>query len=102
MPSVVVTGVSSGIGWGTAKVLLQHPNATTTAHAFDIVVELGADMNQGRYVDPHNLADELGCSRADARIALRDAALALTRASLLAGASDDDEDEVDEESNGEA
>jgi NAD(P)-dependent dehydrogenase (short-subunit alcohol dehydrogenase family) len=24
MPSVVVTGVSSGIGWGTAKVLLQH------------------------------------------------------------------------------
>ena len=24
MPSVVVTGVSSGIGWGTAKVLIQH------------------------------------------------------------------------------
>lgn len=24
MPSVVVTGVSTGIGWGTAKVLLQH------------------------------------------------------------------------------
>ena len=24
MPAVVVTGVSSGIGWGTAKVLLQH------------------------------------------------------------------------------
>lgn len=24
MPSVVVTGVSSGIGWGTASVLLQH------------------------------------------------------------------------------
>jgi len=24
MPSVVVTGVSSGIGWGTAKVLVQH------------------------------------------------------------------------------
>jgi hypothetical protein len=39
------------------------------------------------------LADELSCSRADARLALRDAALALTRASLLAGASDDDEDD---------
>src|SRR5215467_7435917 len=24
MPSVVVTGVSSGIGWGTAKALVQH------------------------------------------------------------------------------
>jgi hypothetical protein len=43
------------------------------------------------------LADELGCSRQDAREALREAALALTRASLLAGAgnSDDDEDEED-------
>ena len=52
------------------------------------------------------LADELGCSPAEARIALRDAALALTRASLLAGTADDeldddDDDEEDEESNGE-
>jgi hypothetical protein len=43
------------------------------------------------------LADELSCSRPDARGALRDAALALTRASLLAGASSDDEDDEDEE-----
>src|SRR5438105_3065748 len=49
------------------------------------------------------LADELGCSRSDARLALRDAALALTRASLLAGANDaDDEDQEGEEAtNGE-
>jgi hypothetical protein len=46
------------------------------------------------------LADELSCSRDDARAALRDAALALTRASLLAGVetdSDDDEDSDDED-----
>jgi hypothetical protein len=43
------------------------------------------------------LADELGCSREDARTALRAAALALTRASLLVGSGDDEEDEDDEE-----
>ena len=42
----------------TAKVLLHHPAATTTDHGFDVVVELGADLNQGRYVDPHSLALE--------------------------------------------
>jgi hypothetical protein len=47
------------------------------------------------------LAVELSCSRSDARLALRDAALALTRASLLAGANEEDEAEDDEPSNGE-
>jgi hypothetical protein len=48
------------------------------------------------------LADELSCSRPDARGALRDAALALTRASLLAGSADDEADEeVDDPANGE-
>jgi len=47
------------------------------------------------------LADELSCSRSDARLALRDAALALTRASLLAGANEEDETEDEEASNGE-
>jgi hypothetical protein len=42
------------------------------------------------------LADELSCSRQDARAALRDAALALTRASLLAGTADEDEEEDEE------
>jgi hypothetical protein len=47
------------------------------------------------------LADELSCSRSDARLALRDAALALTRASLLAGANGEDEEEDEEATNGE-
>jgi len=47
------------------------------------------------------LADELSCSRSDARLALRDAALALTRASLLAGANEENEAEDEETTNGE-
>jgi hypothetical protein len=47
------------------------------------------------------LADELSCSRSDARLALRDAALALTRASLLAGANEEDDAEDEETTNGE-
>ena len=42
----------------SAKVLLQHPQAVPGQHAFDVVVELGAEFNQGRYVDPENLAEE--------------------------------------------
>jgi len=46
------------------------------------------------------LADELSCSREDARTALRDAALTVTRASLLSAVEDssesEDEDEDDE------
>jgi hypothetical protein len=42
----------------SAKVVLQHPTATTQEHAFDIVVELGTELNQGRYVDPNDLAND--------------------------------------------
>jgi Choline dehydrogenase and related flavoproteins len=42
----------------SAKVVLQHPAATADQHAFDIVVELGSELNQGRYVDPADLAND--------------------------------------------
>jgi choline dehydrogenase-like flavoprotein len=42
----------------SAKLVLQHPQATTDQHAFDIVVELGAELNQGRYIDPDHLAQD--------------------------------------------
>jgi hypothetical protein len=48
------------------------------------------------------LADELGCSRHDARDALRHAAMALTRASLLLGAGDQDDDGDDDDGDNEA
>jgi len=44
------------IATDSAKVLLRHPGATPGVHAFDVVVEFGADFNQGRYVAPDNLA----------------------------------------------
>jgi hypothetical protein len=47
------------------------------------------------------LADELRCSREDARAALRDAALAITRASLLANVERDDGEDEDAEFDGE-
>jgi hypothetical protein len=42
----------------SAKVVLQHPAATEQAHAFDVIVELGTELNQGRYVDPTDLASD--------------------------------------------
>jgi hypothetical protein len=44
-----------------------------------------------------DLAEQLGCSREEARSALRSAAMALTRASLLAATTDVDEEEEEEE-----
>jgi choline dehydrogenase-like flavoprotein len=38
----------------SAKVILRHPDAAPGQHAFDVV----AEFNQGRYVDPKNLAEE--------------------------------------------
>ncbi|WP_415854153.1 GMC oxidoreductase [Sinomonas sp. G460-2] len=42
----------------SAKILLRHPQAAPGQHAFDIVVELGSEFNQGRYIDPEHLAQE--------------------------------------------
>lgn len=51
-------GASQASTTDSAKVLLRHPTASAGSHSFDIVVELGADFNQGRYIDPENLALE--------------------------------------------
>ena len=42
----------------SAKVLLRHPQATLADHPFAVVVELGANFNQGRFIDPAHLALE--------------------------------------------
>lgn len=39
----------------SAKLVLQHPQAAVDEHAFDIVLELGAEFDQGRYIDPEHL-----------------------------------------------
>jgi hypothetical protein len=44
-----------------------------------------------------DLADELACSKTEARAALRSAAMALTRASLLAGAGDEEDEDSDDD-----
>jgi hypothetical protein len=47
------------------------------------------------------LAAELSCTTQEARVALRDAAMALTRASLLAGAHTEDDEDEDDTTDGE-
>jgi hypothetical protein len=47
------------------------------------------------------LAAELSCTTQEARVALRDAAMALTRASLLAGAHPEDDEDEDDTTDGE-
>lgn len=42
----------------SAKVVLRHPAASAAEHGYVAVVELGANLNQGRYVDPAHLALE--------------------------------------------
>lgn len=48
----------------SAKVVMRHQLGSVGQHAFDIVVELGAAFNQGRYVDAKDLAAERA-ARAD-------------------------------------
>lgn len=38
-----------------SKMLLQHRNISATNHAYNIVLELGADYNQGRFMDDNTL-----------------------------------------------
>jgi hypothetical protein len=55
---VVPPGQTDASTTDSAKLLLQNPAATADQHAFDIVVELGAEFNQGRYIDPVHLAQD--------------------------------------------
>ena len=55
---VVPPGHANASTPDSAKLLLQNPAATVDQHAFDIVVELGAEFNQGRYIDPVHLAQD--------------------------------------------
>jgi hypothetical protein len=40
----------------SAKIWSRHRDTSVDRHAYNVVLELGADFNQGRYVDPDNLA----------------------------------------------
>ncbi|MDX2230765.1 MAG: GMC family oxidoreductase [Leptolyngbyaceae cyanobacterium bins.349] len=40
---------------GCSKILCHHRNISATNHAFNIVLELGADFNQGRFMDDDSL-----------------------------------------------
>jgi hypothetical protein len=55
---VVPPGHPNASATDSAKLILQHPQATVDQHAFDIVIELGAEFNQGRYIDPDHLAQD--------------------------------------------
>jgi choline dehydrogenase-like flavoprotein len=41
----------------SSKILSRHKQATGAAHPYNIVLELGADLNQGRYLDDDILAE---------------------------------------------
>ena len=41
----------------SAKIVIQHRAATENEHSYNCVIELGADFNQGRYVDPDILKE---------------------------------------------
>ena len=40
----------------SSKTLSRHHQASTAAHPYNMVLEIGADLNQGRYLDPDILA----------------------------------------------
>lgn len=42
---------------GAAKILLRHKQAAADHHRYNILIELGADFNQGRHVDPDILQE---------------------------------------------
>ncbi|GIE76449.1 putative glucose-methanol-choline oxidoreductase [Actinoplanes philippinensis] len=51
--------IPAGSPWSrtqsSAKVWSRHRDASAGRHPYNVVLELGADFNQGRYIDPDNL-----------------------------------------------
>ncbi|KAF1813139.1 FAD/NAD(P)-binding domain-containing protein [Eremomyces bilateralis CBS 781.70] len=43
----------------STKILIRHRAATLDSHAFDIILELGAQFNQGRFVDKDHIEDDM-------------------------------------------
>jgi choline dehydrogenase-like flavoprotein len=52
----VPAGSAYHSGDGASKLLLQHKGAAADKHAYNLILELGADFNQGRYIDRELLA----------------------------------------------
>lgn len=52
--------IPAGQAWhrfdSCSKTMSRHKQASATAHPYNILLELGADLNQGRYLDPDTLA----------------------------------------------
>jgi NAD(P)-dependent dehydrogenase (short-subunit alcohol dehydrogenase family) len=70
MPSVVVTGVSSGIGWGTAKVLLQHGfRVFGSVRKREDADRLSAEWGEAFIPLPFDITDEQAVQRAAAVVA---------------------------------
>ena len=51
--------IPAGSPWAnpsaSAKVWSRHRDTSADSHSYNVVLELGADFNQGRYIDPDNL-----------------------------------------------
>jgi hypothetical protein len=51
--------IAQGKPWhrfdASCKILSRHKNATATTHPYNVLIELGADLNQGRYLDADTL-----------------------------------------------
>lgn len=43
----------------STKIIIRHKSATIAKHGFDIVLELGSQWNQGRFVDRDHIVDDL-------------------------------------------
>ncbi len=52
----IPVGASRHRADSSSKTLSQHKQANASQHPYNVLLELGADLNQGRYLDPDTLA----------------------------------------------